>query len=61
MDSSKEFSAFSSLVGRVIVVPKSEILHREEEYEKQAKLNPKRRGPKRKIKPSASPDSAASS
>jgi hypothetical protein len=53
--SSPEFDAFSSLVSRVISVPKTEILRREAEYQKQAALNPKRRGRKPKIKPSASP------
>jgi hypothetical protein len=52
---SNEFNAFSGLVSRVLSVPKTEILRREAEYEKQAALNPKRRGPKRKPKPSASP------
>jgi hypothetical protein len=60
MKSSSEFEAFSVLVGRVIAVPKVEILHREAAYEKTAALNPKRRGPKRKPKPSASPAPAAS-
>jgi hypothetical protein len=57
---SPEFDAFSSLVSHVISVPKTEILRREAEYEKQAALNPKRRGPKRKPKQtSASPGLAA--
>jgi hypothetical protein len=55
MKPSSEFNKFSVLVGRVLSVPKMEILRREAEYEKQAALNPKRRGPKRKPKPSASP------
>src|ERR1700733_12536092 len=49
---SHEFDRFTHLVDRVLTVPKTEILRREAEYEKQAALNPKRRGPKRKIKPS---------
>jgi hypothetical protein len=52
---SSNFDVFSALVERVLSVPKTEILRREAEYEKQAALNPKRRGPKRKPKPSASP------
>ncbi len=55
-----EFDAFSSLVSRVLAVPKAELSRREAEYEKQAALNPKRRGPKRKPKPSASPGPNAS-
>ncbi len=35
-------------------VPKAEILRREAEYKKEADLNPRKRGPKRKVKPSAS-------
>ena len=55
-----EFTRFTQLVDRVLTVSKTEIVRREAEYEKQAALNPKRRGPKRKIKPSASPGLAAS-
>jgi len=55
MKSSEEFARFVSLADRVISVPKTEILLREAEYQKQAALNPKRHGPKRKIKPSAPP------
>jgi hypothetical protein len=54
-----EFVQFSDFVTKMISVPKSEILRLEAEYEKQAALNAKRRGPKkgskRKIKSSASP------
>jgi hypothetical protein len=48
-----EREAFNNLVDRVLSVPHSEILRREKEYQKQAAQNPKRRGPKRKVKPSA--------
>jgi hypothetical protein len=48
-----EFDAFTKLVDRVLAVPHTEILRREKEYQKQAAQNPKRRGPKRKVKPSA--------
>jgi hypothetical protein len=51
---SSEFENFSTLVGRIITVPKQEILRREAEYKKQSEANPKRRGPKRKPKSSAS-------
>jgi hypothetical protein len=57
---STEFARFSSLVSQVLSVPKTEILRREAEYQKQSALNPKRRGPKRKVKPSASPGPVAS-
>jgi hypothetical protein len=47
-----EFDAFTKLVDRVLSVPHREIVRREKEYQKQAAQNPKRRGPKRKVKPS---------
>ena len=48
-----ERQAFDNLVDRVLAVPHAEILRREKEYQEQAEQNPKRRGPKRKVKPSA--------
>jgi hypothetical protein len=48
-----EFDEFTKLVDRVLAVPRAEILRREKEYQEQAAQNPKRRGPKRKVKPSA--------
>jgi hypothetical protein len=48
-----EREAFDTLVGRVLSIPHSEIVRREQEYQKQAAQNPKRRGPKRKVKASA--------
>jgi hypothetical protein len=63
MKSSPEFMLFSNLVDRVLSVSKSEIVRREDEYERQAALNPKRRGPKRGSKKKlrhASPGPAAS-
>ncbi|MGD0075168.1 MAG: hypothetical protein ABSD31_12640 [Candidatus Binataceae bacterium] len=50
--SKNEFNEFNKLVARVLAVPHSEILRREKEYQKQAAQNPKRRGPKRKVKTS---------
>jgi hypothetical protein len=53
-DKSKtERQAFDDLVDRVLSVPHSEIVRREEEYQKQQAQKPKRPGPKRKVKPSA--------
>ncbi len=49
-----ELDAFTKLVDRVLSVPHAEILRREQEYQAQAAQNPKRRGPKRKLEPSAS-------
>jgi hypothetical protein len=45
---SEEFDRFTALVDKVIAVPRSEVLKREEEYKRQSEANPKRRGPKRK-------------
>ncbi len=41
---------FDALVGKVLSVPHAEIMRREEEYQRQAALNPHRRGPKPKTK-----------
>lgn len=56
MRHSEEFNAFDKAVKQILSVPKSEILKREAEHKKQADVNPHKRGPKRKVKPSASPD-----
>jgi hypothetical protein len=48
-----EFNEFTKLVDRVLSVPHTEMLRREKEYQEQAARNPKRRGPKRKVKSSA--------
>jgi hypothetical protein len=45
-----EFAAFKGLLGRIMAVPHSEIVKREAAYQKQAALNPNRRGPKPKRK-----------
>lgn len=44
----KAWKNFDSLMGKVLSVPHSEILRREKEYQKRAKANPNRRGPKKK-------------
>lgn len=49
---------FDGFVGAVLDTPKSLIDRRERAYRKKAEANPNRRGPKRKVKPSASPDPA---
>jgi hypothetical protein len=49
-----EFDAFTNLVDRVLSVSHEEILRREAEYKKQANANPRKRGPKPKVKTSAS-------
>jgi hypothetical protein len=47
-----EYDAFTRLVDRVLSIPHTEIVRREEEYRKRVEQNPKKRGPKRKVKPS---------
>jgi len=54
MKSSAEFKAFDSLVGQLLTVSHEEMQRREVEYLKQVDANPRRRGPKRKVKPSTS-------
>jgi hypothetical protein len=51
-----EYETFTNAVEHLMSIPKVEILRREAEYKKQADLNPRKRGPKRKVTPSASPD-----
>jgi hypothetical protein len=53
MKHSAEYEAFDALVGKVLSVSHKEIKRREAEYRKRADANPRKRGPKRKIKPSA--------
>jgi hypothetical protein len=45
---SKEFQDFTSLVDRLLTVPKAEVDRRQAEYRKQVEKNPNKRGPKRK-------------
>jgi hypothetical protein len=45
---SREYQAFTSLVNRLLTVPKAELDRREAEYKKQAAKNPNKRGPKPK-------------
>jgi hypothetical protein len=58
MKHSAEYERFTHAVERIMSIPKSEILRREAEYKKQADMNPRKRGPKRKVKPSASDPAA---
>jgi hypothetical protein len=54
---SKEYQAFDSLMEKLLAVPKSTIHARHAAHKKKAALNPKKRGPKPKIKPpSGDPD-----
>ena len=50
---STDYERFTSAVKHIMSVPKTEILRREAEYKEQADKNPHKRGPRRKVKPSA--------
>jgi hypothetical protein len=52
------FRRFDDSVRRALSVPRALIERRERAYQKKVDANPKRRGPKRKINPSASHDPA---
>jgi hypothetical protein len=54
MKQSLEFEAFDALVGKVLSVSHEEMKRREAEYQKQSNANPRKRGPKRKVKHPAS-------
>lgn len=54
MKRSAEFKAFDALVGEVLSVSREEMQRREDEYRKRRDANPRKRGPKRKIRSSAS-------
>lgn len=49
-----EFDRFDALVRKVLTVPADVIKARVEEHREESKRNPNRRGPKPKVKPSAS-------
>jgi len=53
------FQRFDALVDSVLSVPHATLVRRERVYRKKVEANPNRRGPKRKVKPSSSPDPAA--
>lgn len=50
---SKEYRAFTTLVDQLLTVPKAELDKRVQAHKEQAALNPRKRGPKPKVKPSA--------
>ncbi len=56
----KEYQAFTSLVDKLLTVPKSTIQERHAEHKKRAALNPRKRGPKSKSTSSASDPDADS-
>jgi len=56
----KEFEKFDRLVGRVLAVPHSVIEKRLADYREQADKNPRKRGPKKKKRPTSTASSRAS-
>lgn len=50
------FRQFDESVRQLLSVPRSTLVRPEKAYRKKVDANPNRRGPKRKIEPSASPD-----
>jgi hypothetical protein len=46
-----EFENFDRMVSSLLSVPKSEIIKREQAYKERANANPRKRGPKPKVKP----------
>jgi hypothetical protein len=50
------FQRFDAFVDSVLAAPHSLLKRRERAYRKKVDANPNRRGPKRKVKPSASSD-----
>ncbi len=60
MKHSKEFVVFTELVDRVIAVPHSVIQKRVAEAREQADKNPRKRGPKKKKRPTLTASSHAS-
>jgi hypothetical protein len=53
---SKEYQAFDSLMGKLLTVPKSTIHQRHAAHKAQSALNPRKRGPKPKVKPPSASD-----
>jgi hypothetical protein len=52
------FTRFDTTVRELLAVPHATLARRLRAYRKRVEANPSRRGPKRKVKPSASPDPA---
>jgi hypothetical protein len=59
LEGPEAWARFEGAMKKVIAVPHSEIQRRIAEARKRSEANPNRRGPKRKVKPSASSGRAA--
>ena len=53
------YQRFENTMRTILAAPRAVIQQRIEEHKRQADLNPRKRGPKRKAKPAAFPDSGA--
>jgi hypothetical protein len=51
-----EFDDFTRTVDKLLSVPREELQKREKEYRERVARNPRKRGPKKRIKPPASRD-----
>jgi hypothetical protein len=58
MKSNPEFDAFTNVVDRLLSVPREELQRREQEYRERVAQNPRKRGPKKKVKASVFPGPA---
>ena len=61
VEGAEAFQRFDALVDSVLAVPRSLIERRQRAYRKKVEANPNKRGPKRKVNPSASSDHAEDS
>ncbi len=59
IEGEEAFKRFENAMRAVVKVPREVIQKQIAEHRKQVEANPNRRGPKRKVKPSASPDPAS--
>ena len=56
IEGQEAFNRFDNTISALLSVPHSTLVRREQAYKKKAERNPHKRGPKRKVKPSASLD-----
>ena len=57
----KEYTAFDTAMRQILTVPKAELDRRVQAHKEKAALNPRKRGPKPKVRPSSDHDGAATS
>jgi hypothetical protein len=54
IEGQEAFQRFDEGIRAILSIPHSTLVRRERAYRKKADANPRKRGPKRKVKPSAS-------